>query len=346
MSDDVRSRTLFAVPARKHQGVLRTLFSMSDFHEILLEGLGFTPLRPFSRSLPTAPRGEEEAEPPAKRARRIWAILRPPSEPSPLEGLTASWASAPPKVSRYGQATLPEVAGMAVPGAAPMSSEKRKRLQHSEVARYLWGKDVRVKGEKRYLQMRCVVRAPISSKKRWSGKSPPSASELSLRAEQPFVLYEYIEESPVLLMNMGMGHEVFSYFVPRKKRYEGELLGPLRYRPTDKHVCVISNSRNKGLYIKPFKGRNRTKDWNQTKGNTWKTETGKKNIILLKKTCFLECQVPSHSTQWTRATLGVTDSSQGRSQRLGDGIQPPSGSSPLPRGHRQSSFLVDLERRG
>ncbi|CAK9020135.1 unnamed protein product [Durusdinium trenchii] len=33
-------------------------------------------------------------------------------------------------------------------------------------------------------------------------------------------------------MNMGMGHEVFSYFVPRKKRYEGELLGPLRCHPT------------------------------------------------------------------------------------------------------------------
>ena len=90
--------------------------------------------------------------------------------------------------------------------------------------------------------------------KRWSGKSPPSASELSLHGVQPYVLYEYIEEHPVLLMNMGMGHEVLSYYRPRKRSYEGEALGPLQCRHPIAVNGPLPSLLSSQIHLKPGQG--------------------------------------------------------------------------------------------
>lgn len=67
---------------------------------------------------------------------------------------------------------------------------------------------------------------------------PQTADELSLtKGNDNFVLYEYVEELPLLLSGgVGMGHRVFAYFQQEKsgKGYTGAALGPLgSRRPTE-----------------------------------------------------------------------------------------------------------------
>eukprot|EP00927_Polykrikos_kofoidii_P061611 TRINITY_DN56444_c0_g1_i2.p1 TRINITY_DN56444_c0_g1~~TRINITY_DN56444_c0_g1_i2.p1 ORF type:complete len:1152 (+),score=189.21 TRINITY_DN56444_c0_g1_i2:30-3485(+) len=64
---------------------------------------------------------------------------------------------------------------------------------------------------------------------------PPGAADLSLRfASRPFVLYEYVEESPPILMHVGMSHRILAYFrnkMGRRDQYSGPPLGPFGTKP-------------------------------------------------------------------------------------------------------------------
>jgi len=66
---------------------------------------------------------------------------------------------------------------------------------------------------------------------------PSQLEELSLRnAKVPFMLYEYAEESPMLLSNVGMAHRVQTYYRPTTEKtgtsYDGPPLGPFGTAPT------------------------------------------------------------------------------------------------------------------
>lgn len=247
---------------------------MPDFHEILLEGIGLPKppemercKRDRSEALPL-----ESPEPYARRYRRIWEILQSPlgSTSSASSSSTAMvGASLPPSVSRYEQLGQTGTSilgghGREVRGTGSMTlpkpvvhvkHEKRKRLAHSEVTRHLWGREVQPLSQRRKKTViNVTVKPPLSSKKRWSGKAPPTTNELSLSAGQPFVLYEYIEEHPTLMMNMGMGHEVLSYFLPRKKSYEGEALGPLECKAPIQINGPLPHLLGSQMHLKPGQG--------------------------------------------------------------------------------------------
>ena len=203
---------------------------MPGFHDILLDGIDGNPPR-------------------SRRARCVWELLRPPvllePETAPLQPLRVPPPPPPPP---------PPVPPSAEPApAAAERVERRKRPEHSDVVLRLWG---RLISRKRHVtsSRRCTVRSAIPGKRCWSGKSPPSASELSLHSIQPYVLYEYIEEHPTLLMNMGMGHEVFSYYRPRKRSYEGEALGPLQCRSPIQVNGPLPSLLSSQIHLKPGQG--------------------------------------------------------------------------------------------
>eukprot|EP00438_Fugacium_kawagutii_P018323 Skav212472 [mRNA] locus=scaffold385:358715:361381:- [translate_table: standard] len=248
---------------------------MPDFHDILLEGIG-VPKPPTEGS---AKRQIEEGQgeglqhmPYAKRYRRVWEILAPP-----FRDVISSASAAAPKLSRYeklgvsesGSATLfghiggpsgPSTLPLQKPGQLPGHSvEKRKRLGHSEVTQFLWGRVAqsvrdRRKAKQAAKPVAAKVFAPLPSKKRWSGKSAPTAQELSLRTGQPFVLYEYVEENPTVMMNMGMCHQVLSYFLPRRKTYEGETLGPLQCKTPMQINGPLPHLLASQIHLKPGQG--------------------------------------------------------------------------------------------
>ena len=248
---------------------------MPDFHDILLEGIGLP--RPATEG--PEPRGKRKRqekskdllrqEPHAKRYRRIWEILQPPfRRESEMNFSSVAWASSPPKLSRYeklgqkeslfgvgassarGTAMLPPQ-----PGAHPGPQQKRKHLVHSEVTRYLWGREVQPLRKKvpKSTSVTATVLPPLG-KKRWAGTSPPTAQELSLCSGQPFVLYEYIEEHPTVMMHAGMSHEVLSYFLPRKKSYDGEALGPLQCKTPIQINGPLPHLLGSQIHLKPGQG--------------------------------------------------------------------------------------------
>ena len=257
---------------------------MPDFRDILLEGIGL-PKSPSiegqsdsrgKRKLDKCERSEDifGSEPYAKRYRRIWEILQPPfSSFSSTDFSSVAWASSAPKLSRYeklGQTESMESvfgpSGASGGGAAKGTSvslppgphaEKRKPLVHSEITRHVWGRVVQPlkrKEKSKPQRITAAVLPPLPSKRRWSGKVPPTAQELSLSSGQPFVLYEYIEENPTVMMNAGMGHEVLSYFLPRKKSYEGEPLGPLQSKTPIQINGPLPHLLASQIHLKPGQG--------------------------------------------------------------------------------------------
>lgn len=268
--------------AGESECVLKTLFRMPDFRDILLEGIGLPKFPSMEgqsdsrgkRKHDKCDRSEDifGSEPYAKRYRQIWEILQPPFSGFSTDFSSVAWASSPPKLSRYeklGQTESMESvfgrgagAGGAAKGTSvslpsgPHAPEKRKRLVHSEITRHLWGRVVQPLKRKVKSKPQRITAAvlPPLSKKRWSGKVPPTAQELSLSSGQPFVLYEYIEENPTLMMNAGMGHEVLSYFLPRKKSYEGEPLGPLQSKTPIQINGPLPHLLASQIHLKPGQG--------------------------------------------------------------------------------------------
>ena len=220
------------------RGRLHQLLQLPDFHLMLLDGLGL-PGVPDVHGLARAD------EPFLRRCRRLWQNLQPPPPPSespPVASPTPLDPFQPPNWRRYRAGSQIRLRS----GAA-----EANRLEiHSACAQPLFGSLVRPfadKGSSAKAKPPTRVRQP-SRGKHWSGKSAPSSAELSLRGGQPFVLYEYVEELPPLLLTVGMSHQARSYHVPpasQPSRQEGPgPLGPLGCR----HPIALKDAVLPGIY--------------------------------------------------------------------------------------------------
>ncbi|CAE7897042.1 TAF1 [Symbiodinium necroappetens] len=186
-----------------------------DFHELLLAGLGLA--GKGSESCRESP-----GSPFWRRCRLLWQRLRP--APLKPESLTESVQPSPcdplrpPNWARY-------TAGS--DQIRLRSSAETRREVYSFCAQPFWGRLLRPARPKGTVAVPNQVRLPVTAT-HWSGRSAPTVAELSLRGDQPFVLYEYVEEFPPLLLNVGMSHRVGSYYMPHSLRsYDGQALGPM-----------------------------------------------------------------------------------------------------------------------
>ncbi|CAE8675049.1 unnamed protein product, partial [Polarella glacialis] len=226
---------------------LRQLCRTPGFTEALLQGLGLH-ASPHSDSLDVnlvARKGAWQRQ----RTRFLWKILRPPllstTHPRPLPPVQGPTSNG---LSRYsvstGQADVSGKRNAGQTAAAAGEVEGAEILRHSPFSRYFFGtllRSCRTSGlppSSSWLESLargcsaggCEILPPVDEPK-WQGRTPPKQHELSLSSgAQEFVLYEYMEEFPPLLPNVGMAHRVLAYYMPEGRKdtkYRGPELGPL-----------------------------------------------------------------------------------------------------------------------